>query len=161
MKFSLAICCMTITAMSLAVQARAQDQPSMQARVAARHELEMAKIELRNYWQIEYPRQRRALNAAIELTEAEIKVYEERLNAYRPFTRFTIGEPLLVTIQDLQMCLKESELRLKDLQAERANLIRFHGDDFRALEIRVQQARLRVAELEANDVVVAQPPAKP
>jgi hypothetical protein len=132
----------------------------LQARLAARRELEIAKIELRNYWQVEYPRQKRELDAAIEMTELEIRANEEAQRELRPFTRFSLGEPFPLTIRELQICSRGTELRLKNLQAERNALVRFHYDDFRVLEMRVQEARLRVAELEANDVVVSDPPVK-
>jgi hypothetical protein len=131
--------------------APAQEGSNLQARVAARHELELAKIELRNFWQIEYPRRRRDLNAVIELTEMEVRNYQDLLNEYRPFTQFSLGEPFPVTIRNLQMCLKEAELRLRNLYADRNALIRFKGDEFRILEMRVQEARLRVSELESGD----------
>ena len=60
------------------------------------------------------------------------------------------------------MCIREGELRLRNLQAERNTLVRFHGDQFRVFEMRVVEARLRVAELEADDVAVSEPiPQKP
>jgi hypothetical protein len=37
-------------------------------------------------------------------------------------------------------------------------LIRFHGDQFRILQMSVQAARQRVADLEANDEIAAAPP---
>jgi hypothetical protein len=105
-------------------------------------------MELRHYWQVEYPRQQRLLNSAIELTRTEIRDLEARLRAYRPFTRFSTGDPFMVTIQNTRRCLREAELRLRDLWAERNALVRYHSDDYRALELRVHEARLRVVELE-------------
>jgi hypothetical protein len=137
---------------------RAQDAPDNRAaRMNARRDLELAKMELRHYWQVEYPRQRRHLNAAIELTEAEIRDYRERLRAYRPFDRFSTGQPFLVTIQELRMCLRDAELRLLDLWAERNALVRFHSDQWRLLEMQVHDARLRVAELEADEPLNDEP----
>jgi hypothetical protein len=159
MKFSPAFCVLTIIVSSCVTPARAQEQASFQARLAARQELELAKIELRNYWQIEYPRQRRELNAAIELTEMELRNNESLLHEYQPFTQFSLGQPFPITIRNLQMCIRENELRLQNLRAEWNALVRFHSDQFRALEMKVQQARWRVAELEANDVVASEPPA--
>ena len=115
---------------------------------------------MQNYWQVEYPRQQRDLNMAIELTQAEIQGYEDQQQAFRPFTRFTIGEPFPLTIANLRMCRKAAEIRLNDLQAERNTLIRFHADQFRVLEWKVQVARQRVADLEANDTIAADPPAQ-
>lgn len=120
-------------------------------RYVARRELDLAKLELRHYWQVEYPRQRRELNAAIDLTETEVRNYKERLWQYGPFSRYSTGQPFLLTLQNLRMCLQEAELRLSDLVAERNALIRFHSDDYKLLELSVQEARLRVADIEAND----------
>lgn len=123
------------------------------ARREARRDLELAKIELRHYWQVEYPRQQRHLNAAIDMTRAEISDLKFRLRSYRPFTRFSTGDPFMITIQNTQMCLRDAELRLRDLWAERNALVRFHSDRWRELELRVQDARVRVAGLEPAEAV--------
>ncbi len=158
MKFSPSIICLAIAALFTTPFALSADDVSYHAaRMSARRELEVALIELRHYWQVEYPRQRRHLNAAIELTEAEIRDYKERLRAYRPFDRFSTGQPFLVTLQELKQCLLDAELRLRDLWAERNALVRFHSDQWRLLELNVYDARLRVAELEADDMAAAEP----
>jgi hypothetical protein len=157
MKFFPVFCSVALLAICSATSAFAQDQTSLQARIAARQELELARLDLQNYWQIEYPRQRREINLAIELTQAEIQGYQEQQEALRPFTRFTIGEPFPLTIANLRVCRKSAELRLNDLQAERIMLIRFQGDQFGILELRVRAARQRVAELEATDEVMPPP----
>ena len=160
MRFSPTICCLTISATCWAISAHAQERANLQERIAARRDLELALIDLRNYWQIQYPRQRRDLNLAIELTDAEIQGYDDQINALRPFTRFSLGEPFPLTIANLRVCRKAAEIRLYDLQAERNTFIRFHSDQFRILEMRVHEARLRVAELEANDTIAAEPAVK-
>jgi hypothetical protein len=132
----------------ITLSAEAQELPYAEERAAARRELHLAKIDLRNYWHIEFPRIRRHLNAQIDLTEAEIRIYKERLRSYRSFYRFSIGNPVAWSIRDLEMCLMEAELRLRDLWAERNNLNRFRTADWRDLELRVQDARLRVAQIE-------------
>jgi hypothetical protein len=158
MKFSLVTCIFAVVVICVgAASAVAQNPASLQARIAARQELELAKLDLQNYWQIDYPRQRRELNLAIELTQAEIDANQEQQESLRPFTRFTIGEPFPLTIADLRLCRKAAELRLNNLLAERNALIRFHGDQFRVLEMRVQAARQRVVELEPNDEIAAAP----
>ncbi len=140
-----AICCLTTP-----TELRAAES-SLAERTVARRELEIAKLELRHWWLVEYPRMRRNLNAAIELTTSEIRNLREQLRGYGPFSRFSTGQPFVLTIQRLRMCLQEAELRLADLQAERNALIRFHSDDFRLLALTVQEARLRVAEIEADE----------
>jgi hypothetical protein len=129
--------------------AQAQTTSYEEERLAARRELQLAKIDFRNYWQIDYPRIRRHLDAQIQLTEAEIRVYKDRLWMYRPFDRFSTGSAVRYTLQDLRTCLMEAELRLRDLWAERNNLIRFRTPEWRELELRLHDARVRVAEIEA------------
>jgi hypothetical protein len=162
MRFSPSILLAAIAMLSIAPSTTsAQEAPSYIARLNARRDLELAKIELRHYWQVEYPRQQRHLNAAIELTEREIRDYRARLRAYRPFDRFSTGQPFLITLQELRMCLRDAELRLQDLWAERNALVRFHSDQWRLLEMKAYEARLRVAELEAEleaDEVQAEEP---
>jgi hypothetical protein len=162
MKFSPAVCSLVIVTNCFIASVQAEDQVSLQARMAAREELILAKLDLQNYWQVEYPRQRRELNMAIELTQAEIDGNREQQESLRPFTRFSIGEPFPLTVANLRVCGKAAEIRLSNLQAERNALVRFHSDDFRILEMRVQAARQRVAELEANDeLAVTSAPTQP
>jgi hypothetical protein len=149
MRLSLSLVSIAIVAAGLPnTSANAQDESPLAERVSARRELELAKMDLRHYWQVEYPRQQRHLNAAIELTKREICDLKLRLREYQPFTRFSTGDPFMITIQNTQMCLREAELRLRDLWAERNALVRFHSDQYRELELRVHEARLRVIELE-------------
>jgi hypothetical protein len=129
---------------------RSQESPYSRERADARRELHLAKVDFRNYWQIEYPRIRRQLAAQIDLTEAEIRVYKERLRLYRPFDRFSVGSAVTWAVRDLRMCLMEAEFRLRDLWAERNNLIRFRTPEWRELELRVHDARMRVAEIERS-----------
>jgi hypothetical protein len=133
--------------------ASAQDEAFLAERAAARRSLEMAKIELRLYLQVEHPRELRRLDAQIRLTEQEIKAYEERLREYRSVDKFYTGRPLLVTLQDVRLCHLESQLRLEDLRAERAAAVRFHSDQWRLLELRVHEARTHVAQLERGETI--------
>ena len=157
MRFSGAILFLAIaTQLSTFSAVRAQDENYAAARVVARRELILAKLELRHYQQVEYPRLRRHLQAQIDLTEAEIRAYKRQLHEYRPFSRFSVGQPFTVTIEEIRLCLLEAELRLRDLWAERNALIRFHSDDWRFLEMKVHEARLRVAEIEASNEAIAE-----
>jgi hypothetical protein len=157
MRLSPLLVCIALSFASWPTAASMAQEVSTEAdRRAARRELELAKMDLRHYWQVEYPRQQRHLNAAIELSKAEIRDLELRLREYRPYTRFSTGDPFMVTIQNTRMCLREAELRLRDLWAERNALVRFHSDQWRELEMRVHEARLRVLALEpAEDPAVS------
>ena len=149
MRFSAFLVCVVFNVACLpAVIARAQDASIEADRRAARRELELAKMDLRHYWQVEYPRQQRHLNAAIELTNLEIRDLKFRLREYRPYTRFSTGDPFMITIQNTRMCLREAELRLRELWADRNALTRFHSDRWKELEMRVHEARLRIRDLE-------------
>src|SRR3954451_10201055 len=128
----------------------AQDA-SLRARMAARRDLEQAKTDLLYYWQVEYPRKCRELDAAIEIARAEIEDNRSLLREYQPYYGFSIGEPFPITVRNVRLCIRTGELRLNDLLAERNMLVRFHGDEFRILSNNVYEARLRVAELEADD----------
>jgi hypothetical protein len=150
MRYSFAALALALAVTGPATSALAQPEASLRMRVAARRDLEQAKVNLRYYWQVDYPRQCRELDAAIECTRAEIDNNYSLLREYRPFTRFSIGEPFPITVRNLQMCIQAGELRLNDLIDERNALIRFHSDQFRLLAADVYEARLRVAELEAN-----------
>jgi hypothetical protein len=151
MRFSPLHVLMAIVVPCLSVAfANAQEVSPVAERMSARRDLELAKMDLRHYWQVEYPRQKRHLHAAIELTKAEVCDLKARLREYGSFTQFSTGNAFWVTIQETRWCLREAEFRLRDLWAERNALVRFHSDQYRELELRVYEARLRVAQLEAS-----------
>jgi hypothetical protein len=139
-----------VAAFFTSLNSQAQEA-SLQSRMAARRDLEAAKNELYYYWQVEYPRQCREFDAEIECTRAEIDANRSLLREYKPFGGFSIGEPFPITVRNIQLCIRTGELRLNDLLAERNALVRFHGDQFRALSAQVYEARLRVLALEPND----------
>jgi hypothetical protein len=139
-----------VAAIVPSMNAHAQEA-SLQSKMAARRDLEAAKNDLLYYWQVEYPQQCREYDAAIECTRAEIDANRSLLREYKPFGGFSIGEPFPITVRNIQLCIRTGELRLNDLLAERNALMRFHGDQFRALSAQVYEARLRVLALESND----------
>jgi hypothetical protein len=136
---------------------RAETDPHLAELAAARRALVAAKLEARYYWQVEYPRKRRELNAAIAFTDADVRTLKQRLREYGPFTQFSTGQPLSVTYQDLKLCILDAELRLRALRDERNNLVRFHSDELAMLELNVAEARARVIELEGGEVIEFEP----
>jgi hypothetical protein len=120
---------------------------------AARRELAVAKIEANHYWQVEYPRRRRELNAEITFVDAELRAMKELLREYGPFSRFSTGQPLFLPIQDLKLCILDAELRLRALRDERINLVRFHSEEGQLLDLRVADARARLVALEGGGVI--------
>jgi hypothetical protein len=131
--------------------AQAQEDASLLERIAARRNLSLAKDNLRYYWQVEYPQQRRNLDVALELAEMELENLRLRLRDFRPFTQFSIGQPFPLTVRNLQMCIKATELRIDNLRAERNALIRFRSGNFNALAAEVVEARLQVLALEPQN----------
>jgi hypothetical protein len=153
MRFSTVIVLVAIFAACIETTANAQEDASVQMRIAARRELSVAKNNLRFYWQVDYPQQRRNLDAAIELTRMELKNLTTQLREFRPFTQFSIGQPFPLTVRSLQMCIKATELRLENLLTERNALVRFHSDEYDQLAYDVYEARQRVLDLEAVVIV--------
>ncbi len=149
MRFSPRTCCLAIVvALCATLPAHAEDAQCAAARKAARRALERAKIELRLYRQVEYPRELRRLDAEIKLTKAEIDIVRQRLDDYRAYERSSNGGAFKKPAQDARLCLLDAELRLKSLQAERNALVRFHSDRARLLELNVYDARVLVIQLE-------------
>jgi hypothetical protein len=149
MRFCLALLVITAALHCSPPDVHAQADSYASEIAAARQELQLAKLEFRDYWQVEYPRIRRHLDAQIQLTQEEIRILKERARMYRPFDRFSTGSAVAYSLQNLRLCLLDAELRLRDLWAERSNFIRFRTPEWRVLEARVHEARWRVAELEA------------
>ncbi len=149
MRFSPRTCCLAILiGIFTTPSAQADNGVCITAREAARRALVEAKIELRLYQRVEYPRERRRLDAEIKLTQAEVDIYRERQRDYRAYERASNGGAFKKPGQDVRLCLLEAELRLKNLQAERNALIRFHSDRARLLELKVYDARMLVIEME-------------
>jgi len=138
----------TAFAVCLVSPSIAQQEVPIEERIAARMELTAAKSNLRYYWQVEYPRQLRMLDQAIEMTRTDIENNKRLLRQYRPFTRFSLGQPFPITISQLESCIQATEFRLNELIAERDALVRFRSDQFNQLAFQVTLARQRVLELE-------------
>ena len=148
MRFSPVLLFLAPFGSNIALSASAQEEASLEMRMAARFDLAQAKNNLRYYWQVEYPRQLRALDCAIATTCTDIENNRRLMRQYRPFTRFTIGQPFPITISHLESCNQAAEFRLADLIDERNALMRFRADQFNQLAFEVRQARLQVLALE-------------
>jgi multidrug efflux pump subunit AcrA (membrane-fusion protein) len=150
---SLFACCLSSIAVSSLSQAVFADDGLSAARADVRRDLVIAKAEARYYWQVDYPQQQRNLNAAIELTEAEIRATRLQLRQYEPFDHFSTGQPLYMPIQGMRLCLLEAEQRLENLWQQRNALIRFHSEQGYLLDQRVADIRARLVELEGGEVI--------
>jgi len=139
-----------VVASSAAGSAHAQVGPHQAELAAARRALAVAKIEARHYWQVEYQSARRELNAAIEITDAEVQSLRRQLRTLAPFHPFAYGQEPWYGQRDARLCLKDAEVRLRALIDERNNLVRFHSDRQALLDLRVAEARALVVALEGG-----------
>lgn len=124
---------------------------------AARRELAAAKIAARQLSQVEYPRHRQELNAAIEIADAEIRSLRRQVRGYAPFHTFAYGQQPTLYYRDLPVCLKEAEVRYRTLVDERNNLARSYSNELQLLELRVAEARDRVRALEGGGLIEFEP----
>lgn len=151
MRFSSPICVILLAAAcSPAGSAYAQNDPRQAELAAARRALAVAKIEARHYWQVDYQRERRELNAAIEFTDAEVQSLRRQLRTLAPFRPFAYGQEASYGLRDARLCMKDAEIRLRALIEERNNLVRFHSDHLALLELNVAEARALVVALEGG-----------
>jgi hypothetical protein len=150
MRFSASFVAFVAILSSCAGSANAQTDPHQAELAAARRALAVAKIEARSYWQVEYQRDRRDLNAAIEITDAEVQTLRRQLRTLAPFRPFAYGQEPWYGQRDAKLCLKDAEVRLRSLVDERSDLVRFHSDRRALLELRVAEARAAVVALEGG-----------
>ena len=149
---------LALTALTFLPETALADVATLEAQIAAaRRELTAAKIEAQQFWQVEYPRRRRELNAAIELTDAEIRTLRRQIRSYGPFNTFAYGQLPAIGFRELPLCLKEAEIRYRALVDERNNLARSHANELQLLELRVAAARERVLALEGGGLIEFEP----
>jgi hypothetical protein len=149
---------LALTALTFLPETAFAQTDTLKAEIAAaRRELIAAKIEARHFWQVEYPRRRRELNAAIEFADAEIRTLRRQFRSYGPFNTFAYGQLPSIAYRDLSLCLKDAEIRHRMLIDERNNLVRFHSDELQLLELRVAEARDRVLALEGGGLIEFEP----
>ncbi len=120
--------------------------PVREAARTARRDVEIAELRLRLYVRVDFALRLRRLDSEIKLTEAEAASIKRILEQYRPLERLR-PSPLLGTRERTKLQLLETELRLKDLRAERLLLRRYHPDQRRLFELEAERARDRERSL--------------
>jgi hypothetical protein len=120
---------------------------------AARRALAAAKIEARLYSQIEYQCQKRELDAAIRVSDEEVRTMRRQLRAYGPFHPFAYGQLPNFEYRNARLCLAEAETRRRLLIDERNDLARNRGDQLALLNLNVAEARARLVELAGGGVI--------
>lgn len=125
-----------------------EGQSPEEALADARRVLEIAKIELRIYQQVEFPRKRRHLDAEVTLLTAEVDALKRRVREYKGFRRSRYSHSLLISLQDAELALLDAKLSLTDAREERSAYRRFHSDRCRLYLLKAGAARARVVALD-------------
>ena len=100
------------------VQARA-------IRLAVRN-VEIARLNLRQYVRTEYPLRLRQFNSEIKISEAEIRLLRKRIAAYRNVShgdRNAYSSPTTVNVKKMKIALVAGEFDLERMKSERTLLI--------------------------------------
>jgi hypothetical protein len=151
--FSLAIALAALVLSIAHDSASAQDVADPAEIQAARRALEAAKIEARHYWQIEYQCDKRELDAAIRVSDEEVRTMRRQLRRFGPFHAFAYGQQPAFEYRNARLCLAEAEARRRLLIDERNDLARSHGDHLALLNLNVAEARARLVALEGGGII--------
>ncbi len=120
---------------------------------AARRALAAAKIEARLYSQVEYQCQKRELDAAIRISDEEVRTMRRQLRAYGPFHAFAYGQQPNFEYRNARLFLVEAETRRRLLIAERNDLARSRTDQMALENLNVAAARARLIDLAGGGVI--------
>lgn len=121
--------------------------PSSAAIASAHRDVEIAEIELRRYVNIEYPSQRDHLETQMILARAEIEIQRRLVEEYERMSRGKTSKPFLVTLSDARIALLAAELSYQRNCDAKSRLEKFHGEQCRLHELRLEAALDRLAAL--------------
>lgn len=93
---------------------------------SAYRSLERAALEQRYYRRVEHPNQVRTLKAEIKFSAARVDALRRINTSYRPFTRFSTGNPLTLTVERTRLDLLREEIYLRELREQLRLEYRFH-----------------------------------
>ena len=109
--------------------------------------LEIAAIEQRLYRRVEHPARVRALKAEIQFAEARVDSLRRILAGYRPFTRFSTGNPLTITVERTKLDLLREELHVRNLRDHLRMENRYHRQRMQLYSLRIQASAARLTQL--------------
>lgn len=137
-------CCGTASAQRIASDAEI---------AAARRELAAAKLEAQLFWNTEYECARRDLNAAIRVSDEEVRTMRRQLKYFGPFNPYAYGQLPEFHYRNAKLFLAEAEARRNLLISERNNLRRTYANQFALLQLNVAAARDRLVELSGGGTI--------
>jgi hypothetical protein len=120
---------------------------------AARRALAAAKIEARQYSQVEYQCQKRELDAAIRISDEEVRTMRRQLRSFGTFNAFAYGQQPAFGYRNARLFLAEAETRRRLLIAERNDLARSRNDQMALSNLNVAAARARLVDLTGGGVI--------
>jgi hypothetical protein len=95
-------------------------------------------LEYRLYDRVDFPLRLRRIDNEITLAEARQKSLEKLLKEYQSFQKFSIGNPLTLTVEDTKLQLLELKLQIESLREERSLMHRYKDEQRRLFELRGQ-----------------------
>lgn len=107
---------------------------------SARRRLEMAELRLERYVRHDYPLEKRRLESAIRMTQAELEMFTRQINEYRQFTKFKHSAPLRQSLDYAKLNRMKAKTALDDLVEEKRLLQYDHRRQARLLELEVEAA---------------------
>lgn len=99
-------------------------------------EAEVAEIEWRLYERVQYPAAMRRIENDLKLSQARLKSLEKLLVEYQSFQKFSIGNPLTLTVEDTKLQILELKTHIADLREQRLELDRTKSEQRRLFELR-------------------------
>jgi hypothetical protein len=119
------------------IQAAERNRPT----AAALRALEMAELRLQLYLHDEHPRKLHRLDRDIELAKAHVASYAQLVKEYE---QFKYSSALILTLEETRLALRQAELKLEELEEDRALLLRHHPGRRRLYELEVEAAERAV-----------------
>jgi hypothetical protein len=115
------------------------------AQLAAAQELELAQYRFAAWANYEYPMRVKRLDADLALSQQELASLQRR---QAEFSRFNVwsggGNPLFLQSEDTQLAIAAAKQRLDLLQADRAQLVKYQGIEYRQRQMELERARLNL-----------------
>lgn len=133
--------------------ASAQSVADQAAIDAARRDVAAAKLEAQQITQLDFQCRRRELNAAIRVSDEELRTLRRDLRRYGPFHAFAYGQLPTFQYRNLRLCIADADARRRLLIAERNDLQRAYNNEVALLNLNVAAARARLVELSGGGTI--------
>lgn len=120
---------------------------------AARRDVAAARLEVQQATQLDFQCRRRELDAAIHVSDEEVRTLRRDLRRYGPFHAFAYGQLPTFQYRNLRLCIADADARRRLLIAERNDLNRAYNNEVALLNLNVAAARARLVELSGGGAI--------